>query len=221
MAYPRYLREKARTLRAEKQLTLDEIADRLALSRTTVYYWIEDMPRPLRALTRPGPAHRLGSRAMQKKYKLIRDEWHELGRWEFPRLAQQPTFRDFVCLYIAEGYKRNRNSVSIGNSDPAVVRLAADWIRQFSSRSLDCGLQFHADQNPRALSEFWAAELGVTAESVRLQRKSNSSQLRQRNWRSEYGVLTVRVSDTALRARLQGWIDSMKIEWLDSARIGA
>ncbi len=66
MAYPRYLREKALQLRTEKHLSLDEIAERLALPNTTVYYWIKGTPlgRPRRAGP-GGPAHILGSRAMQ------------------------------------------------------------------------------------------------------------------------------------------------------------
>jgi hypothetical protein len=37
MAYPGHLRERARELRVTKKLSLDEIAERLALPKTTVY----------------------------------------------------------------------------------------------------------------------------------------------------------------------------------------
>jgi transcriptional regulator with XRE-family HTH domain len=221
MTYPPYMREKARKLRREKQLTIDEIADRLAVSRTTVYFWVGDMPRPKRCLTRKGPGHTLGNQAMQAKYKRLRDEAYQLGRSEFERLDRRKTFRDFVSLYIAEGFKRNRNCVSIANSDPAVMKLAVRWMRQFSTRPLDCGIQFHADQDLAQLTEFWGRELGVDPDGIRLQRKSNSNQLRGRNWRSEHGVLTVRVNDTMFRSRLQGWIDSIKEQWLDSPDSGA
>jgi transcriptional regulator with XRE-family HTH domain len=53
MTYPPYLREKARELRRERNCTIDEIAERLAIGRTTVFYWVGDMSRPARAtLTR-------------------------------------------------------------------------------------------------------------------------------------------------------------------------
>jgi hypothetical protein len=55
----------------------------------------------------------MGNKAMQAKYKRLREEAYELGRWEFERLARLPMFRDFVCLYIAEGYKKDRNTVSV------------------------------------------------------------------------------------------------------------
>jgi len=38
--YPPYLREKARQLRRERKLAIDELAESLALPRTTIYYWV-------------------------------------------------------------------------------------------------------------------------------------------------------------------------------------
>jgi DNA-binding XRE family transcriptional regulator len=37
MAHPSYLREKACSLRAECRLTIDELAERLALPRSTIF----------------------------------------------------------------------------------------------------------------------------------------------------------------------------------------
>jgi predicted transcriptional regulator len=31
-------------MRIERQLTIDELAERLALSRSTIYYWVRDLP---------------------------------------------------------------------------------------------------------------------------------------------------------------------------------
>jgi hypothetical protein len=200
-------------MRVKEKLSLLEISDRLALPKTTVYYWTRDLPlgRPRRENGHPGNV------AMQRKYRLIREAAYRQGEEEFVELARTiPEFRDFVCLYIAEGYKRNRNCLSVGNSDPAVVVFVADWIRRFCDRPLDCSLQYHADQRPKQLITFWTEKLAVDPSRIRLQRKSNSSQLAYRKWRCQYGVMTVRVNDTALRARLQGWIDSMKSQWLDS-----
>jgi len=216
MTYPPYMREKARRLRAQQELTIDEIAARMAVSRTTVYFWVADMPRPERCRSRRGSAHALGNKAMQVKYKRLRDEAYELGRWEFPRLAKCPTFRDFVCLYMAEGYKRSRNTVSLANSDAAVIKLANCWILSFARNPVGYSVQHHADQSLEQLAAYWGGQLRVPADRIGFQRKSNSSQLRHRTWRSRYGVLTVRTGDTLLRSRLQGWIDRLQEAWLDS-----
>ena len=220
MTYPPYLREKARQLRREKELTIDEIAERLAIGRTTVFYWVGDMPRPERCLARPGPAQRLGSRAMQIKYKRMRDEWQELGRLEFDRLSREATFREFVCLYLAEGYKRGRNSVSLANSDIAAIALGVRWFREFSRKPIDFSIQHHADQRIDDLTAYWSRGLAIPDIEIKFQRKSNSGQLRNRTWRCKYGVLAIRVNDTYFRARLQGWLDRLRDHWLDSYRPG-
>ena len=159
----------------------------------------------------------LGTLAMQARYKRERDEAYELGFWEFPRLCRIPTFRDFVGLYIAEGYKRDRNAVAIGNSDSAVVRLGQRWILDFTRNKVEYAIQYHADQRLNELTAYWSDILEITAEEIRLQRKSNSNGLAARTWRSKYGVMSVRVGDTRLRARLQGWIDHLESLWLDLA----
>ena len=122
-----------------------------------------------------------------------------------------------MTLYIAEGYKRSRNSLALGNSDPAAVMLANWWFGRLSTHERGYGIQYHADQDPDALRAFWGRTLDIDGSTIHLVRKSNSGQLAGRRWRSRHGVLTVRVHDTLLRARLQAWIDSLQDQWLISA----
>jgi transposase len=70
VAYPAYVREKARKLRVEKHLSIDEIATRLALPRTTVYYWLRDLP--LGRTRRWNTGQRRGTLNMQRKYAVRR-----------------------------------------------------------------------------------------------------------------------------------------------------
>jgi hypothetical protein len=215
------MREKARKLRQEQELTIDEIAKRLAVSRTTAYFWVGDMPRPKRCLERQAPAHVPGNAAMQAKYQRLREKAYTEGVASFKAMAEEEGFIDFVTLFIAEGYKRNRNLVSVANSDPAVIAIAVRWMRRLSQRKLTYGVQYHADQRLPELQTFWGDLVGVKPAEIRLQRKSNSNQLKARTWRSEHGVLTVATNDTYFRARLQAWVDLLRRRWLDSAAIGA
>jgi hypothetical protein len=88
---------------------------------------------------------------MQRKFRLLREEAYKDGVETFPVLALDPTFRDFVCMYIGEGYKRSRNSVGISNADPRVIVLATRWLRVFSRNKLVFSVQHHSDQDPRML----------------------------------------------------------------------
>jgi AcrR family transcriptional regulator len=211
MAYPGYLREKARSMRSTRQLTIDQLAQRLALSRSTIYYWVRDLP--ISRVGRANAGQRRGNRAMQRKYARLREAAYREGAETFDQLVTDPSFRDFVCLYIAEGYKRNRNTVAICNADEAVLKLALAWIRPLSEKTPSFSIQYHADQDLATLSTFWSEALGIGPDEIRYQRKSNSGQLKGRDWRSRHGVLTLRVQDTYLRARLQAWMDRVRSEW--------
>jgi hypothetical protein len=215
MAHAAYIREKARSLRRERRLTIDELADRLALSRSTIYYWVRDLPIPGSGAGGEfkASARRKGNRAMQRKYGRLREEAYREGWERFDELAADPSFRDFVCMYIGEGSKRCRNRVAICNSDPAVLKLATRWLRELTPKRLTFSIQYHADQDASVLRHYWAATLATDADTIRLQRKSNSGRLAGRRWRSEHGVLTVTVQDTLLRARLQAWMDRLRASW--------
>jgi predicted DNA-binding transcriptional regulator AlpA len=215
MAHASYIREKTRAMRVERQLTIDELAERMALSRSTIYYWVRDLPI-VSSDSRgkwPESARHKGTKAMQRKYRLLREEAYREGLREFEALSGDPTFRDFVCLYIAEGYKRNRNTVSLCNSDPAVMKIAVRWIRRLTDRPAAFAIQYHADQDLNELCRFWGEIVDIDPGAIRRQRKSNSGQLAGRYWRSRHGVLTVRVCETRLRARLEAWMVCLRREW--------
>jgi hypothetical protein len=78
---------------------------------------------------------------------------------------------------------------------------------------LTYSIQYHADQNLDQLRKHWGEVLGIDGSCIQLQRKSNSGQLTGRRWRSAYGVLSICVSDTYLRSRLQAWIDRIREDW--------
>ena len=217
MAHPAYIREKAIQLRVERKLSIDEIAERLALPKTTIYYWVKDIPLGRSRRENPHP----GTRGMQRKYLALREEAYEEGRASYVALSAEPTFCEFVALYIAEGYKRSRNAVALANSDPIVIALANRWTRRFARNPVDYRVQHHADQDLNHLRDYWSEVVSVEPAAIRFQRKSNSGQLAGRIWRCEHGVMTVRTSDTYFRARLQAWIDCTQQRWLDWATSGA
>lgn len=214
MTHPDYIRNKAIQLRVEKKLTIDEIAERLSLSRTTIFYWVKDIEIPRKpARGFRTEAQILGTRSMQAKYTKAREDAYRQGMEEYEGLCLEPTFKEFLCMYLGEGYKKCRNTVSIANSDPMVVVLGDRWIRKLGKNKIRYAVQFHADQDLHELQEFWSQLLGVKPDQINLQRKSNSNQLNGRTWRSAHGVLTVSMGDTYLRARLQAWMDLLRAEW--------
>jgi AcrR family transcriptional regulator len=207
-----HLREKAISLRSEKQMTLDDIVERLSLPKTTVYYWIKDIPIP--QTTRRTEAQRKATRSSQAKYAALREAAYQQGCDEAPTLLQDLSFRDFVVLYMAEGTKRARSRVEFVNSDVQMLKLAKRWITEFADESrVRYRMQYHADQDIVELKQYWANALKISPNDIVLMRKSNSGKLSGRQFRSEFGVLSINIGDTYLRARLQAWMDYVKSQW--------
>lgn len=211
MSHDAHLREKAIKLRSEQKMTLEQIVERLQLPKTTIYGWIKDIPIP--RTRKETDRHRAMSEKMVAKYKALRDEAYQQGWDEAPTLLQDPTFRDFVVLYMAEGYKRRRSTVSLANSDAAIVKVCHKWVAKFTKRKITYQLQRHVDQDEAELQSYWSQVLNIQPNEIKIIRKSNSGQLSGRQFRSVYGVLSFTTGDTYLRARLQAWIDFIKQQW--------
>lgn len=86
-------------------------------------------------------------------------------------------------------------------------------LRALTEKPVRFSIQYNVDQDLDELWRFRGELLDIAPDSIALQRKSNSNGLQGRQWRSRYGVINARVSDTLLRARMQAWIDRLKAEW--------
>ncbi|MBI1256589.1 MAG: hypothetical protein GC204_03885 [Chloroflexi bacterium] len=206
-----HIRDKAILLRTEQHMTLDEITERLSLPKTTIYHWIKDIPIP--RTEKQTEAQRRKHEQNRARYAALREKAYQQGLTEAPKLFQDLTFRDFVVLYMAEGTKRQRNSVAFVNSNANMVRLAHRWIKHFTRNKLEYSIQYHVDHDELELKQYWAGILGIQPAIIKTLRKSNSNKLSGRQFRSPYGLLTVRVGDTYLRAKLQAWMDYIQVQW--------
>ncbi len=231
----------ARSLRVEQQLTVDELATRLSLPRSTIYYWVRDLPlrrsvsdgnrevleqrgsRAAEGAPEPtegedgqkrgsGTVSRRGAgRTSHKVSRARSDAAYEEGLASFEELSAQPTFRDFVCIYLVQGDQRDRTHVALSNSDPAVMRLVSRWIRRLTDRALLLSLQYGPGQSLKELRHFWSETTGAEPRTIRVHGPAAEESERPG---SPHGVLTVTVEDTLLRARLQGWIQRAREGWL-------
>lgn len=204
-----HLKEKAVSLRLKGQSLID-ICDKLKLNKSTVWSWIKDLPKKI---TRNNKSQKLATQAMKNKYKTLRDNAYSEGASSASHLMSEPKFRDFIVLYLAEGYKRCRNVASICNSDISVMKLCKKYFLIHTCKKLNYRLQYHVDQNFDDLKLFWGINLKINPDEIVFQRKSNSGKLAKRQWRSQYGVLTIAANDTYLRAKIQAWMDFLKDSW--------
>jgi hypothetical protein len=152
---------------------------------------------------------------MQAKYAAKRQAAYEDGLAEAPSLLQDADIRDFVVLYLAEGYRKDRNCVAFSNSNPRMIFFANKCLRRLATNQhFYYSFQYHADQDPEYLKLFWADYLSIDAACIHPVRKTNSGQLRGRRFACEYGVFMIQVGETLLRARLQALMDVVQKQWV-------
>ncbi|HLE29437.1 MAG TPA: hypothetical protein VI793_15020 [Anaerolineales bacterium] len=208
-----HLREKARELR-HQGATLTEICEQLALGKSTVHGWIKDIPIPQTA--RQTEQRLRASHAISQKHATLREQWYNEAYAEAGNVLQDARLRDFVVLYAAEGFKRDRNRVEICNSNLGVIQIAHHYIKALTRNShIRYRLQCHVDNDEQTLKQYWAQALGVNAQRITVMRKSNAGELSGRQWRSVHGVLSIEVGDTRLRCMIQAWMDYLQQTWLN------
>jgi hypothetical protein len=215
MAHSRYLRQMARSLRVEQQLTVDELALRMALPRSTIYYWVRDLP--LRSKGDQEPAS-----ALSPVSPVSSEAAYAEALESFAELDAQPTFRDFVCVYLMQGEQRDRTRVALTNSDPMVMRLVSRWIKRLTDKAPFLSLQCSGDQSTTDLRHFWSEAVGAEPRAIRVRDAMGSSRsggaVDDRApgdpvGDEQHGLLTVTVNDTLLRARLQAWMQRTRETW--------
>jgi hypothetical protein len=215
-----HLKAKARELR-QRGFTLPEIVDFLKLPKTTVYEWIKDVEIDVKRLRAKhyetySDAKRERDKQNALRFAKKREEAYEEAKKQAPELLKNPLFRDFINMYLGEGSKRQRNSVALANSDASVMRLAHYWIKQLTTaREIQYFVQIHADHDEKEIKAYWGEILNIDPNIVKIQRKSNSSQLEGRKFRSIHGVFTIRVNDTYFHSKIQGWMDYLRKQWVD------
>jgi hypothetical protein len=216
MAHSNYLRRMARLLRVEQRLTVDQLASRLALPRSTVYYWVRDLPlgeREGERASAAGVGERAGTDIAKRASAVAGDVAYEDALRSFDDLVAQPTFRDFVCLYIARGSTHERAKVSLSDSDAAVMRLVNRWMLRLSDKSPLLSVRYEPGQSLTELRRFWGGVVGVQARTIRVHEATDRADARATEQRAGHGVLTVAVEDALLRARLQAWICKTRDSW--------
>jgi hypothetical protein len=198
-------------------MPITDIAAELGLSKSTVYSWVQDLALPATRSQRQKESQRRGTAAMAAKAAARRNAAYEEAYADAERLLSDRRIRDFVVLYLAEGYRKNRNKVSLSNASPRMVVFAHDCMRKLASRdAFNYSVQYHADQDPEHLQRFWARLLGIAPERIKPMRKTNSGQLKGRLFTCEYGVFMVAVNDTRFRAQLQALMDVVQEQWSPS-----
>jgi hypothetical protein len=209
-----HLKEKAIKLR-QQGYSLPEICSMLNRGKSTVHYWIKDIPLKNKIARAKNVGKQLNKRnnkgqtPIQVKFEKLHEKEVPIALQLWDEYSGINDFRLFVMAYLCEGYKRTKHTVQISNSNPEFMMFAKKWfdIINYRGKSIELTIQIHVDQNEQELRTFWGSLLHM--ENVKISRKTNSGKMRGRNWNSKYGVATIRLSDAYLKTRVDTWITKM------------
>ena len=224
---PNPIREEARKLRREEQLSIDQLADRFGRSRSTMYKWVRDLRIPGGG---PGggfskEAALRGSRTSASNWRRKRDRAYQAGLETFAIFRDTPQFRDFVAAYFAGGYVRDDQVVAFTHAEPALVRLAHSWFNRMGTNKIRYELQMDSSEQGAAARKLWAAHLGIKAAQIQfLKRPRNVVPAAVQDGQPHEGEdespaapplspIRLVTTDTMLRSELQAWMDCALAEW--------
>ncbi len=207
-----------------------DIAAQLGVARSSVSRWVRDIPLTpdqIEALRRRNPIYnpqRNGARAIAERALLRRRAFQEAGRERV--LGEAPDYHAGCALYWAEGSK-SRNSVQFSNSDPAMARYFADFLRRFfgvppEEIRLSCSL--YADHAARVseIERFWLEKLALPSASLLASTINNYSRASQRKRRNmlPYGTCRIVVHRTDIVQAIYGSIQAIggftRPEWAEN-----
>ena len=219
-------REKAeaRRLRRELGMPIKRIARELGVSLSTVSLWVRDIELE--------PEHR--ERNRRQEYADRATTWADLNRAKRRAYQAQgrarardpdPVHQAGCMLYWAEGSKE-RNTVCFSNSDAAMVRFFAEFLRscfEVPAEKFTIRLNVYTG-NGLSLAEIedhWLGELRLPRSCLRghvVNHFPTSSSGKKAN-RLPYGVCTLKVNDTRIAQQIYGAIQEYAAfeepRWLD------
>jgi hypothetical protein len=151
---------EARKLRA-KGMPYSEIKNRLGVGKGTLSAWLRDMPlsreriNELRA-TSPRRIERYRMTMESKRNARLAEVYARVAR-NIGTLTNRELFIAGLFLYWGEGGKTKRYSITLSNTDPAMIRFYIKWLGGMSvpRPKIKIRLQLYADMNISKETHYW------------------------------------------------------------------
>lgn len=208
MGYRGKLKEKAeaRRLRADAW-TLQEIADELGVSKSSVSIWVRDVdfiPRRPRRARRRGP-NKL-QRRKEEEVRRLRAE----GRERIGRLSERDLLIAGVSLYAGEGSKTD-GAVTFANTNPRMIALFCTWLRAFftiDESRLRGRVYLHEGLDLDRAVNFWSRVSGIPSSQFRKPYRARPDN-GIRSSKHKLGCFTVAYSCSLTHRMIMGLVEGL------------
>ncbi len=217
------LAERERVVVLRKQgLTYSEILKQVRVAKSSVSLWLGEVGlthKQQHRITEKKRAAQLRGGAARKRARIIKTEVLRTSASQmFEANKRDPLFLVGLALYWAEGSKQKEWYVSQGvafsNMDVRTHRVMLTWLERYfglSRGTLTYELYLHSTSPVHRAREYWATELSIPRDSIRVYKKDGSKKtLRRNTGETYYGVLRIRVpKSTDANRVIAAWIDDV------------
>ncbi len=214
-------KEKAIELR-KKGLSFSEIQKKIPVSHSSLSFWLRDIKLSKKAQSR------LLKRRIDGQHKgaighhnvIVREEkrFREEALKEIKKMTKKDLFLLGVSLYWVEGAKsrtyRISQPVKFSNSDPLMIKIFMKWLYEIihiKEEELVFELYLHETQKCDNIIKFWAKQLNISKDTIRLYYKHNKVKPNRFYYIVDsYGVLMLRVRrSAALNRKISVWVETI------------
>lgn len=163
------VKERELAIKLRKQgWSYGEILQKLKVSKGTLSLWLRDYPlnteQIVRLKSKKSETIERYIRAMKEKREKRLETYFQEQREKIMPLNARDLYIAGIFLYWGEGNKVSRNTISINNTDPAVVKFALKWIVEalgFPKDKVRVFIHLYADMNIETELQYWSKMLEI------------------------------------------------------------
>ena len=196
-------------------LSMKEISEKMNRPIGTIKRWLA--PYQLKSSSEVMKANALkASLKMQENYALKRVKAYNKAKETVELDLKDNLLRDFINIYIGEGTKRNKDRISIVNSDPKIILLSLFIMKKFflkENKKINLEVRYYKENNNELeLLEYWKNL--VKDESVKFTTYIQPTvKAEGHNNSNKYGLIVLTINDSYAKEKLNAYMDYVKEEW--------
>jgi hypothetical protein len=118
-----------------------------------------------------------------------------------------------IIIYLGEGAKTKRGSLSVANSDPDIIRIMILFLRKICkvpNEKFRCHIHTFSDLNIKKAEQYWSTVTGIPTTQFYKTYAKPSKAGQGKRLTLPYGTLDLSVHDTKLYLTMLGWIEKIK-----------
>lgn len=225
MGYFGKLEEKLKAQALRRQgLSYGEIKQQIPVSKGTLSEWCKDISltktQKLRLLNNKKFGQKKGSlvAAENKRQARIKrtEQIRKKAKKDIGKLMARDKFITGVALYAAEGNKGD-GKAAFANSDPKLIKFMMEWFIRFPKVPLvkiRGAIWLHEGLDEMKAKRFWSGLTGIPVDQFHktyiAKVKKDSKKIRKNI--HEYGIFTIRFSNSSIHRKIMGWIYALFYE---------